>query len=319
MVLEQIALYRGEFARAQFDLERVHADLVAQKTLLDNADKVDVPDIEVMQIVQNDPAARQVQQELTTTKMEAMYEKQTAKPGSHSPFVGQSSQRLKNLQEEYDALVDGIRKQVQAKKRSLIETEWLKLKATYDTMVEQQKKAGEKIKEMTEQAKEFGRTSVAVEMLRSDIKNLESVLGSFSSEREKLRVEINAPARITLLAAGGGAVGSFQYDYPGGGDELWDDRRALLSGVFHCSLGHALASHQHDGRRFARASVAGDRLDAADTGEGDSSIGFAVAAVSGVALAVDGVDRRDCGPTVAQGGGGSVASDYGIERDGGRR
>ena len=52
---------------------------------------------------------------------------------------------------------------------------------------------------MVKEAEQFGRTSVVTEMLRSDIKNLETVLASLTNEREKLRVELNTSPCVTLL------------------------------------------------------------------------------------------------------------------------
>ena len=94
---------------------------------------------------------------------------------------------------------EALLKDAKLDERGPILKEINRLKAVIATMTKQNADMANRLQDMIEEAKQFGRTSVAVEMLRSDIKNLETVLASFSSEREKLRVEINTPPRVTLL------------------------------------------------------------------------------------------------------------------------
>ena len=64
---------------------------------------------------------------------------------------------------------------------------------------EQQKELEKDIQQARKEVEKFDASSVDIEMMRADIKNLDAVLTGIATEREKLRVECRATPRVTLL------------------------------------------------------------------------------------------------------------------------
>jgi capsular exopolysaccharide synthesis family protein len=64
-------------------------------------------------------------------------------------------------------------------------------------MTEQEKSSQKLVEDQLRESEKIGISSVDVEMMRADIKNLDVVLGQIITEREKLRVEIRSAPRIT--------------------------------------------------------------------------------------------------------------------------
>ena len=60
LILEELALNRGELARTQTEMGKLRAELAGQKALLKNADETDVNAVELEMLVNSDPVAQRV-------------------------------------------------------------------------------------------------------------------------------------------------------------------------------------------------------------------------------------------------------------------
>jgi chromosome segregation ATPase len=67
--------------------------------------------------------------------------------------------------------------------------------ATTEQENEVKKQVGQSLKEVAR----LGSSVVDIDMMRNDIKNLDDILGGIARERERLRIEIRAMSRVTLL------------------------------------------------------------------------------------------------------------------------
>jgi beta-lactamase regulating signal transducer with metallopeptidase domain len=74
-----------------------------------------------------------------------------------------------------------------------------RLEVSLRVMGEQTERMSKNIKTMTEQAAKFGVTSVGMEMLQMDIKQLDTLSSQLTAEIEKLKVELRSAPRVTLL------------------------------------------------------------------------------------------------------------------------
>jgi len=74
-----------------------------------------------------------------------------------------------------------------------------RLEVTIRVTTEQNAKLEANIHRIRKEVGQVGLTSVDVQMLRADIKNMDNVLAAFTNEREKLRVEIKTVPRVSLL------------------------------------------------------------------------------------------------------------------------
>ena len=201
LVLERLALYRTQSASASFEIGKYRGELVGQQALLANVDKSDVPQADIDQMMQADPEARQLQTEMSIKKMEETYEKNAIRPGAINPHVGRAREEASNLRQQFELKMKEMQVKARQKRKSLIETEITRLTAQLKSMEVQQETVKAEMEKMQKDAEKFGKVSVEVEMLRSELKNLDAVLSDFKSEREKLKVELNATARIVQLEA----------------------------------------------------------------------------------------------------------------------
>jgi len=199
LVLEELTLYRGELARTQFELKRLQGELAAQKALLENVDRTEVPAVELDLLVQADPIARQLANELGWKKMDEVYTQSAVLPGVKSHYADRYRSEVQMLQEQFDARLETLRQKAKEKQRSTIESEIVRLETLVATMQAQYDAVAQEINTMRAQAEKFGITTVEIEMLRNDLKNAELVAAELTNEREKLRVELGSIPRIALL------------------------------------------------------------------------------------------------------------------------
>jgi polysaccharide biosynthesis transport protein len=198
LVLEELALYRSELARGSSDISKARGELASQEALRDNADVAAVPQMELDYLVQTDPVAKQISVELGWKKIDEQTNQSAAKAGSSSPYVTQSSQLVKKLQEQYDERIKVLEKKAREKSRSKAETEIVRLKALLKPIEDQQKAMKNKLAEREEQAKTISQSTVDVQMVQAQLRNWEQVLGSFVNERERLGVDIKSAPRILV-------------------------------------------------------------------------------------------------------------------------
>ncbi len=318
-VFDELQLYRNQFATASFEVGRVRGELAAQEALFKNVEDSEVPQMEIDALVQSDPVAKQLFTELGWKKMDEAYTEGMIKPGATSAYANRYKDEVDRLQKQYDERVKLAETKAKQKKRSTIQSEILRLRALVQPMEEGQRMAAARIAKKEEEARTIGQTSVDIQMIQSQLRNMDQVLGNLVIERERLEVEIKSTPRIIVSEPAeeppmpSNAAGATRIDRPLGGLEPGSPR------VGHRPLGHSHPSHQYGSRRVARVAAAGDRLDAAGAHKGNSPVGISVAASSGMAPAVDRIGRRHRRPTVAKGRYRAVPRDYGVERNRRRR
>jgi beta-lactamase regulating signal transducer with metallopeptidase domain len=83
--------------------------------------------------------------------------------------------------------------------RAAILKEIKRLEVTIAVSAEQEAAMKKQLEAMQSEATQFGRTSVEMDMMRADLKNLEVVQSQIASEMEKLKVEINSAPRVVVL------------------------------------------------------------------------------------------------------------------------
>ena len=77
-------------------------------------------------------------------------------------------------------------------------------KAQQDAMKEQIEMLTREVDKRKSEVEQLGRSSVDIEMMRAELATLEATLKNIAAEREHLRIELRAPARIQLLQRAGG-------------------------------------------------------------------------------------------------------------------
>jgi RND family efflux transporter MFP subunit len=125
-------------ADLQFEIAKVAAELAAQRALLNNVDEAGLSPVEVDQLVQNDPVAKQLSTELGWKKMDQTYAEGAAKKDTRNAFVKRQKDEVNRLQKQYDERVKEIETKIRQKRRAFIQTEIVRLQAMLAALRQQQ-------------------------------------------------------------------------------------------------------------------------------------------------------------------------------------
>jgi capsular exopolysaccharide synthesis family protein len=199
-VLDELASYRGDFIRSQFDLYRMKSELASWNAVLETLESQPVPDIEVQQYVQLDPYMRQISEELVYRKMQSEQWAGAVNPGSKSRAVDQALGGLARLQKQYDDHMEQIRQQCAIKRKGEVQKDIKKLEAMIATTSKQMDVTQEEVKRLQKESFRFGQSSIDMQMRREDIKGRQKSLDSINTELEVLRVEANTAPRVTEIS-----------------------------------------------------------------------------------------------------------------------
>lgn len=199
LALEELSMTNQHLMKMQVEMGQLAAQLAGQKALLKNVDETDVPAVELDALIRLDPIASNLSMELARMKMFQSSQTIVAKQGTTNPHVNRISTELENLQKQYDNQIADIHKKARQKNRRTIEATIVQLESELLVLQQQRSNMEAASAKMREDSKKFGNASLEVEMLAIEIKQLEAAAASFSAERQKLEVELNAKPRINLL------------------------------------------------------------------------------------------------------------------------
>jgi len=199
LALEELTLYRQELARVQFEVRRAQGELAGQQALLKTINEMEIVDPEVDVLVQSDPVARQLFIELGWRSIERAYNEGRVAPGRLSVYVDRADMEYKSLQEQFEARRKVLTEVVRQKRRQLVQADIVKLETSLQVMREQEAKLAAEVDAKQKITERFGNSAPDVEMLRSDIKNLDAMLANISTERDRLNVEMRNASRVRPL------------------------------------------------------------------------------------------------------------------------
>jgi capsular exopolysaccharide synthesis family protein len=199
LALDELALYRQELSKLLLEVRQTEGVLASQKATLKSVDTLDVTDAEVEALVQTDPVSRQLFIELGWRSTDQAYNQGRVTAGKPSHIVDRYQQDLKMLQEQFDARRTMLTETARQKKRAMIQAEILRWESSVAVLQDQQRVLEAQVEEKQREAEKFGNSTVDVEMMRADIKNLDALLTGISNEKEKLNVEMRNASRVTLL------------------------------------------------------------------------------------------------------------------------
>lgn len=178
---------------------RPDGDRTAPQSETSSGDRVF--DFKLSKMIAEDPLGFQSTRDVERlTKLIEQSEKRLA-PGTPAPYVekyraqlGEAKQKLAErtqlMRELLQAMDDGNGRTGSTAHDLPREIELLK---------DQERRLTEELKRQELEAKKFGRSSIEVEMLQSDVAALDGVASRVSDELERTKIELNSASRITLL------------------------------------------------------------------------------------------------------------------------
>src|SRR3989304_3163279 len=198
LTLEELANYRQELVRNQFEIGRLRGQLASLNAELRTVEDYEISDLECEMFAPSDPTLRSLSQQIVDQKLVSEYTSGALAPGAKSSrFASRYESELSRVEKDYSQRMEEIREEIRRKQKGQVEREIKRVEATIDVANKQQQTNDEEVTRLKKLAEQFGSSSIDVEMLRGNIENLDKSLKTIMDEREKLRVELNSASRIT--------------------------------------------------------------------------------------------------------------------------
>jgi polysaccharide biosynthesis transport protein len=201
LTLEELATYRQELARSEFEVGRLRSELASRQAELKAVQSTDISDIECQMYAQNDATLRNLMQEIQYRKMDSEYTSGALKDSGKkaSRFLDQYQVQLDRFEKDYADRMTKIKEEIMHRRQSDVEREIKRTEASIEMASKQQRSNEDDVQRLRKLAQQFGSSSVDVEMLRADIGVKEKSLDIIAAERDKLKVELRANSRVTPL------------------------------------------------------------------------------------------------------------------------
>jgi len=199
IAVEQYGLFQRQHIDTQFKLRNAKSELDTQKALIQSINDMEIAPFEVEKYVREDPMLRQKAEEIYWRQMDATRTQNLAKAGTNSPYVRNQQEELKSLQAEYNAKIDELKEGVRALKRADYEKERLKWEVQVSSLTEQEEEYAKEVDTKRSEALKVSQGSIDMDMTMTQIEQLELAVKGVADQRERLKVEVNSEARVTII------------------------------------------------------------------------------------------------------------------------
>jgi polysaccharide biosynthesis transport protein len=194
--LAELANYRSELIRTQFDLNRMNSDIASLAAMREVVENSSISDIECELFASSDFILKMLKEEIYALNIPP---DPKIKASVQAPrfLGGYDLDRLKN---EYSQRIKQIRDEVHRKSKADIEKDIKKCQAQIDVAKKQYEVTQEEVNRLRKEADGFfGMSLIDMQMRRASIAISQKFLNEITAELEKLQVESHASPRITVL------------------------------------------------------------------------------------------------------------------------
>jgi len=171
----------------------------AKRTLTELA-TAEIPETEVVVLLNNNPIYRDLQSRLAFLEAVSRQHTDAAAPGTKQP-VGftRTKAELESARAQVQTLEQKSAEQVRSAKRIELEREIRHLENQVEISTGQVAAFEKEVERKGNDADSVGRSSVAAQMARAEVDNIERILHGVAEERERLRVELKSTPRVGIL------------------------------------------------------------------------------------------------------------------------
>jgi capsular exopolysaccharide synthesis family protein len=193
---------RRELAQVQGEKRKILAELRSQQAVLEAYKKGKPEDLlqtDFIGALANDPIYRQALTDLSAIQRDNAMTESVAM----GPLANKYNNNVSGLQTSMQTQLELRRKEVltqvlQANKaKATIDV--TRLQTELDSIQAEETRLKAEVTKLRDQTEKIGAGTIDVEMLRGEIKQLETVFGSIVDQREKLKVELKSESRITVV------------------------------------------------------------------------------------------------------------------------
>ena len=160
----------------------------------------EIPEADVVLLLNNNPVYRDLQSRIAMLAGIDRIHNIAAAPGTKEPAgFGRTKAELEAAKAQLQELEDHSRDLVRGAKRIALKAEISHLESQVDISTGQIAAFEKEVEKKANEADSVGKSSVAAQMAKADVENIERVLRSVAEEQERLRVEIRSRPRVTVL------------------------------------------------------------------------------------------------------------------------
>lgn len=199
IALQQYADLQAEWTKVQFARMRAELELQGKGEQLEAPGAIEVSASEVDSVAQGDPLIVRILAAAEVTQTRLAYDEGVVARRVGREYVQNRRRDLARLQRQVEGRREVLQRELQEKKRAVVEEERQRLVNNVGILQAQEKRLAEATAEAKAQAVAVGGSSVDVELMRGELRQSEEVLGRVAEERERLQVELRNESRITLL------------------------------------------------------------------------------------------------------------------------
>ena len=146
----------------------------------------------------NDPMSRQLSEQLMAQKMAMARVNNLVKTGAKFSSLKRYESEMSTVQQQYDQMGQDLREKIRDRKRVETEHEIKRADTEASVLAEEEREFQKLVDQQKKEAEAIGGKSIDIEMMRGELKNLDTVFTNIAEEREKLRVELHADSRINV-------------------------------------------------------------------------------------------------------------------------
>jgi capsular exopolysaccharide synthesis family protein len=193
----------AEFQRQFQGMRAEHRMLLGKlqeaKRALADLPGAEIPETEVVVLLNNNPMYRDLQTRLGFLRQAKMAHGIALAPGTReTPTFARTNAEFESTTAQLEKLDSDTRDQVRGAKRIALEQEIHRLESHVEVSTGQLAGFEKEVERRGNEAESMGRSSVAAQMARAEVDNIEHILRSVAEERERLRVELNSATRVTV-------------------------------------------------------------------------------------------------------------------------
>jgi capsular exopolysaccharide synthesis family protein len=199
IALQTFAEYQRQHMQIQFELNHARRELGTQEALLANIDDLEISPQELDALTRADPLYKTLGDELFIRQMALTDAEAATVPGSKSRAAERTRTDLQKIESQFKQFEDKLREQVRDTRRAEMEKEKLKWQLQVAALAEQEQEFAKEVDLKRADAEKLSHSSMELEAARDDMENLKRVEREVGDELEKLRVELKAPPRVSLI------------------------------------------------------------------------------------------------------------------------
>jgi len=199
LAVEQFLELQKEHTRLQADVQRVKAELEMRKAALAGMDEAEFSELEIDALAQSDPHASQVLVPALVQARRLLAESSIpSKTAPDAQTIAKLQRYAQDVEKQLAVRRQELRDKLRQGKATAMKAEIRTLEQQIAVGADMVARTARDVEERQKVAERLGRSSVDLDMARAEIEQLDVLLRDLTQEKDRLTVEINAPARITL-------------------------------------------------------------------------------------------------------------------------